>query len=70
MDKIDFQSDIKASMAVWVEGLGLRYPAPMVGLWATGWGLFGQVNSQAVDSRLGFRNTIRMSPKLEIVVII
>ena len=37
--------NVKASMAVWVEGLGLRYPAPMVGLWATGWGLFGQVQT-------------------------
>ena len=27
----------------WVYGLGLRYPAPMVGLWATSWGLFVQV---------------------------
>ena len=31
------------SMALWVYGLGLRYPAPMVGLWSTGWGLFAQV---------------------------
>jgi hypothetical protein len=30
-------------MAMWVYGLGLRYPAPMVGLWSTGWGLFAQV---------------------------
>ena len=63
-------------MAVWVEGLGLRYPAPMVGLWATGWGLFGQVNLQSVVSKLGFRkiyefpNKECLSPELEIVVII
>ena len=35
------------SMAGWVYILGLRYPAPMVGLWATGWGLFAQVRSPA-----------------------
>jgi hypothetical protein len=34
-----------ASMAGWVYGLGLRYPAPMVGLWSTSWGLFAQMMS-------------------------
>ena len=32
------------SMVLWVYILGLRYPAPMVGLWSTGWGLFAQVH--------------------------
>ena len=31
------------TMFIWVYGAGLRYPAPMIGLWSTGWGLFFQV---------------------------
>ena len=32
------------TMGIWVYSLNLRYPAPMIGLWSTGWGLFAQVS--------------------------
>ena len=32
------------TMGIWVYGLNLRYPVPMIGLWSTGWGLFAQVS--------------------------
>ena len=36
------------TMGIWVYGLNLRYPAPMIGLWSTGWGLFAQVRWQYI----------------------